>query len=198
VCADDVRAFCDAVGIERPIVLGHSLGGFVAAAYGVRHPGHPGALVLQSTWARFDLERIVETFRRIGGDEMADIAERAYGEDGEVTDEEWERCWRLFGPWVTGETERARTVSNAALNPRGMELMRAFDVVGELGRVACPTLVCTGELDPITPPAAAREIVDALPPEHARLELLADAGHFPWQDVPDTYWSLLTGFVTAA
>jgi pimeloyl-ACP methyl ester carboxylesterase len=27
VCADDLRAFCDAVGILRPVVLGHSMGG---------------------------------------------------------------------------------------------------------------------------------------------------------------------------
>jgi proline iminopeptidase len=196
-CADDVRAFCDALGIERPVVLGHSLGGFVAAMYGVRHPGHAGALVLQSTWARFDLERIVDAFGRVGGDEMADIAERAYGEAGEpVTDDEWERCWRLFGPWVTGVTERARTIANRDLNPRGLELMRSFDVVADLGRVACPTLVCAGELDPITPPAAAREIVDALPAEHARLELLEEAGHFPWKDVPDRYWPMLTRFVS--
>ena len=26
-CADDIRAFCDALGIARPIVLGHSMGG---------------------------------------------------------------------------------------------------------------------------------------------------------------------------
>src|SRR5687768_2173008 len=39
-CADDVRAFCDAHGIERPIVLGHSMGGCVAIRYGTRHPGH--------------------------------------------------------------------------------------------------------------------------------------------------------------
>ena len=67
VCADDVRAFCDALGIARPVVLGHSLGGFVALVYAARHPGHPGALVLQSTLARFDLGRIVEEFRRVGG-----------------------------------------------------------------------------------------------------------------------------------
>jgi pimeloyl-ACP methyl ester carboxylesterase len=30
-------------------------------------------------------------------------------------------------------------------------------------RVDCPTLVGVGELDPVTPVAAAREIVDALP-----------------------------------
>ena len=62
-CADNVRAFCDTVGIVRPIVLGHSMGGFIAMLYGARHPGHAGGLILQSTMARFDLDRLVEGFR---------------------------------------------------------------------------------------------------------------------------------------
>ena len=49
--ADLVRDFCDTLGIVRPIVYGHSLGGFVAMVYGARSPGHAGALVLQSTCA---------------------------------------------------------------------------------------------------------------------------------------------------
>ena len=87
ICADDVRAFCDVVGIVRPIVYGHSMGGFVAMLYGARHPGHGGALILQSTWARFDLGRLVEGFRRFGGDEVAELARRDYGGD-EVSDAE--------------------------------------------------------------------------------------------------------------
>jgi pimeloyl-ACP methyl ester carboxylesterase len=49
--ADGIRDFCDAVGIARPVVYGHSLGGMVALVYAAWHPGHPGALVLQSTIA---------------------------------------------------------------------------------------------------------------------------------------------------
>src|SRR6266508_2571761 len=64
-----------------------------------------------------------------------------------------------------------------------------FDVDG-------PTLVCVGELDPITPVAAAREIADALPEESARLEVVEGAGHFPWKDAPERYWPLVTDFVT--
>jgi pimeloyl-ACP methyl ester carboxylesterase len=52
-----------------------------------------------------------------------------------------------------------------------------------------------GELDPVTPVAAAREIADALPAEQTRLEVLEGAGHFPWKDVPDRYWPLMTEFV---
>jgi pimeloyl-ACP methyl ester carboxylesterase len=198
VAADAVRDFCDAVGIARPIVLGHSLGGFVALVYAIRHPEHPAGLVLQSTFARFDLERIVADFRRVGGDDIAAVVERAYGGSSTVTPEEWAPCWQLFGLWVPGDDERTRTVAHDELNEPGLERMRSFDVLDDLGRIECPTLVCVGDLDPITPVSAAREIVDAMTPGRARLEVVAGAGHFTWRDAPDRYWPLLTEFVTAA
>jgi pimeloyl-ACP methyl ester carboxylesterase len=194
-CGDAVRAFCDTVGITEPVVYGHSLGGFVAMVYAARHPDHARALVLQSTFGRYDLGRIVEEFRRRGGGEVAAIVERAYGGDSaSVTDEEWAPCWRLFGPWVPVGEERARMIVNPEVNATGGALMRRFDVLDQLGRIGCPTLVCVGELDPITPVAAAREIVAVL--RHGRLEILEDAGHFPWRDVPDRYWPILSEFVT--
>lgn len=198
VCADDVRAFCDAVGIADPIVFGHSLGGMVAMMYGARHPGHAGALILQSTMARFDLARTVETFRRIGGDAVAGVVQRVYGGDRlSVSPEEWAPCWRLFGPWVIGPEERARTVVNQALNAPGLDLMRRFDARDQLSSIVCPTLVYVGDLDPITPPEAAREIIEALPGTVGQLEVIQGAGHFPWKDVPTTYWPILTGFVSS-
>ena len=50
---DDVRAFCDALGIVDPIVLGASFGGMVALAYATRHPDHPSKLIVISTEARW-------------------------------------------------------------------------------------------------------------------------------------------------
>jgi len=199
VCADDVRAFCGALGILRPIVYGHSLGGYVAMLYAARHVGHASALVLQSTNGRFDLDRIVEQFRLLGDDEIAQTVARVYRGDREsVTAAEWARCWRLFGPWVVGDEERARTIVNAALNAPGLALMRHFDVLDQLSRIDCPTLVCVGELDPITPVAAASEIAASLRGGIARLEVIDGAGHFPWKDAPDRYWPLLTRFVASA
>jgi proline iminopeptidase len=195
-CADDVRAFCDGVGIDRPIVFGHSMGGFVAMLYGARHPGHAAALVLQSTHARTDLPRLVEGFRQFGGDEIAVLAERSYS-GGSVSEEEWERVFAVFGPKVPSPDELARRIRNLELRERGMDLFRAFNVVSQLADIACPTLVCVGELDPVTPVAAAQEIYDALPAGLARLEELHGAGHFTWKDVPDRYWPLLIEFLTA-
>jgi proline iminopeptidase len=133
LAGDLVRAFCDVVGIAKPVLYGHSLGSFVALTYAVRHPAHPGALVLQSAAARFDVDRVVEGFRRAGGDEVAEIARRSYGGDSDsVGEEEWARCFRLFGPNVVGEAERSRTACGrrAARSDRGR---RALHVEGRPG-----------------------------------------------------------------
>lgn len=196
VCADDVRHFCDALEIEHPVVLGHSMGGFVVLLYGARHPGHAAGLILQSTMARFDLERLVEEFRRVGGDVVADIARRAYTLGGAFTAEEWSGCFAAFGPTVPTEDELARRTQNRELGPRGFELLLGLDVVAEVGHIASPTLVSVGELDPVTPVEASREIAAGLPDELGRLEVLPGAGHFPWLDVPGVYWSLLDAFVS--
>lgn len=197
VCADDVRAFCDTIGLVRPIVFGHSMGGFVAMLYGARHPGHARALILQSTTARHDLARLVEGFRRVGGDEVAELAGRDYGGD-DVSADEWARVFATFGPHVPSQDELARGVRNPDVNPRGMDLMRQLDVVDQLGRITSMTLVCVGELDPVTPVGASQEIADALAPGIGRLEVLEGAGHFPWLDRSDEYWSLLSDFLILA
>jgi pimeloyl-ACP methyl ester carboxylesterase len=197
LCADDLRAFCDALGIVKPIVLGHSMGGFVAMLYGARHPSHAGGLILQSTAARHDLARLVEGFRRFGGDEVAELARRDYGGDP-VTDEEWARVFSAFGPKVPSEDELGRRLRNPELGAAGMELMRSFDVVDDLHRITTPTLVCVGELDAVTPVAAAVEIAEALPAGLGRLEVIEGVGHFPWLDAPDRYFSTVGAFVATA
>ena len=195
VCADDVRAFCDVVGIATPIMFGHSMGGFVAMLYAARHPGHAAALVLQSTNARFDLARLVEAVRSAAGDEVAELARRDYGAD-DVSAEEWARVFAAFGPRVPDQPQLDRRIGNPAVGTHGMPLLRRFDVVDQLARIDCPTLVCIGELDPITPPDASHEIVDALSPGIGRLEVIEGAGHFPWLDTPDRYWPVIEDFVT--
>ena len=197
VCADDIRAFCDCLGIARPVVLGHSMGGFVALLYGARHPGHAGALVLQSTMARFDLSRLVEGFRTVAGDDVAELVRRDYGGEP-VSDDEWATVFKAFGPHIPDEAQLARRLQNAELGPYGMDRMRQLDAVGALSQIASPTLVCVGELDPVTSVAAAREMFDALPPDLARLEIIDGCGHFPWLDAPERYWSVIDDVVAAA
>ena len=195
-CADDVRIFCDTVGIARPIVFGHSMGGPVVLLYGARHPGHAAGLVVQSGFARWDTPRMVEGFRSVAGDEVAEIARRSYaGED--VPDSEWSRVFSAFGPHLPDEERKAHTPQNLELNTRGMELIRRLDIVDQLSRVDSPTLVSVGELDPVTPVAAAVEVVGALPHGIAQLEVIDGAGHFAWMDAPERWWPMIIDFVAS-
>jgi pimeloyl-ACP methyl ester carboxylesterase len=195
-CADTVHAFCDTVGIERPIVFGHSMGSPIVLLYGARHPGHSAGLVVQSGFVRFDVPRLVECFRRFAGDEVAELARRSYS-GNPVTEEEWNRVFAAFGPNVPDAEELSRRLTNPELGPHGLELMRRMDIGDQLGRIESPTLVCVGALDPVTPVAAAEAIVDALPEGTAQLEVIHAAGHFPWKDDPKCYWAAIIDFVSS-
>ncbi len=193
-CADDLRAFLDALGIERPVVLGHSMGGFVAMLYGACYPGHAAGLILQSTLARFDLDRLVEGVRTLSDDETAAIARRSYGGE-EVSADEWGRVFATFGPTVPSADELARRIRNPDVGVRGMGLLRTFDARDVLGAIDCPTLVCTGDRDGVMPLSTAHELLEALPAGRARLAVVEGAGHFPWLDAPERYLSLIRSFI---
>jgi pimeloyl-ACP methyl ester carboxylesterase len=193
-CADDIRGFCDTLGIARPIVFGHSMGAPIVLLYGARHPGHAGGLIVQSGFARFDIPRLVEGFRRVAGDEVAEIAERSFRGE-EVAGEEWARVSVAFGPQVPDKEQGARPRKNLELNPPGMDVVRRTDVVDQLTAITSPTLIAVGELDPVTPVGAAEEIVDGLPDEVAQFKVIAGAGHWSWKDAPDSFWSMIVEFI---
>ena len=79
--ADDVAAFCAAVGIERPVVVGHSLGGMIAVELGGRRPSLASALVLVDPGPIDPLPATVEFFRG--------FAAELEGPDGEAVRREY-------------------------------------------------------------------------------------------------------------
>jgi pimeloyl-ACP methyl ester carboxylesterase len=194
-CADDVRAFADALGIERPFVLGHSMGGFIAILYGARHPAHAAGLILSSTFARFDLDRLADGFRRVAGGEVGELARRSYS-SGDVTDQEWTRAFAAFGPNVPGPEVLARRVQNLEVARYGWRLMQQLDLLDELPRITSPTLVLVGSLDPLAFEPAG-ELMDRLSPGVGRLDVILGAGHFTWLDDPDPYFKSIAEFVRA-
>jgi proline iminopeptidase len=193
-CADDIRGFCDAVGIARPIVFGHSMGAPIVLLYGARHPGHAAGLIVQSGFARFDIPRLVEGFRRVAGDDVAEIAGRSFRGE-ETPDEEWQRVSVAFGPHVPDDEQDARPHQNLGLNTPGMDVVRRTDIVDQLGAIRSPTLIAVGELDPVTPVGAAEEIVDALPEDVGQLEVISGAGHWAWKDAPERFWPMIVEFI---
>jgi pimeloyl-ACP methyl ester carboxylesterase len=193
-CADDLVAFCDRLGIVQPLLFGHSMGGYIALLAALRHPGQAGGLLLQATAARHDVSRIVEGFRTRFGDGLADIAARIFG-GGTTTAEEDRRVLDGFGPNRPDDDTYARLIPNPDLQAATVRLA-CFDVLAELHRIEVPTLLTVGTLDPVTPVTAAREIADGLSAAPCHLEVLDDAGHFPWLDDPDRYWPPIERFIT--
>lgn len=201
--ADDVRAFCEALGIARPIVYGASFGGTVALAYATRHPAHPAKLVLVSTEAagRTHLDRRVALFERFGGPEVGALARRRFVDD--QTDASTLEDWlRLAFPLYT-RTPRNPDVARRAV--RHAEVLRwftrsggeghTFNLLPALSRVQCPTLVLGGEEDPMTPIECQADIAAALPAHLVRFERFAGCGHAVVPDAPERAMAVIRDFI---
>ncbi len=195
--ADDVVRLCDALGLERPIVIGQSFGGFVAQRYLARHPGHPAKVVLSSTSPHMGLARKLAMFERLGGPEARRVAEAFWTAPGEATWAEYNRvCKHLYNTRPADPQAGARTVFNEAIlfASAGGE-QRTMNLLPGLAGVQCPVLVMAGAMDPVCPLADAQDIFDALPPRHRRLAVFEHAGHGAWRDEPDAAFAVLREFV---
>jgi len=195
--ADDLRAFCDALGIERPVVFGQSFGGMVAMAYATRHPDHPGALVLSSTTARTRLDRVLAVFERLGGAAARAAAEAYWGRPGPETLPDYARlCFPLYNRTPRELDADRRTVWNFdVMFAFGDGEDRSMDLLPDLARVRCPTLVLAGEDDPITPVGDAEDIAAAIPAGLARLERFAGCGHGVFRDDPARGFAAIRAFL---
>lgn len=198
---DDVRAFCDALGIERPIVLGQSFGGMVAQAYVTRHPSHPRAVILSSTAARLDLPASFAVFEAKGGAEARAIAERFWNSgDDEAILSYLRVCMPLYNTTLHADREDAQARTTLRLEvfrhfslPGGE--LRTMDFREDLARLACPTLLLGGMEDPITPPHLAREMAGAIAPGLVTLRLFEGAGHGAFRDTPAPVHEVIRRFI---
>lgn len=198
--ADDVVALCDTLGIVAPIVYGVSFGGIVALQYAVRHPGHAGKLILDSTRAVLDADAVVETFRRLGGDDAARAAREYWDES---TDETFARYLATCAPLYNRHHHRDAEVTARQLPLANFELVRHWsageqrtvDLRGSLDRIDCPVLLLAGEDDPVTPLAGARLIADGIGPQRCTFETFADCGHGVTKDQPHQAFAAMRSFI---
>ena len=203
---DDVRAFCDVLGIVSPIVLGASFGGMVALAYATRHPAHPSKLVLISTEAAGDthLDRRVALFERFGGPEVGELARRRFLDADSPRDQASVDAWRKLAFPVYTRTPRdphigSRTVGRAAVglhffaNPAGES--HSFNMFPDLHLIQCPTLVLGGEDDPMHPIESQADIAAALPSHLVRFERFAGCGHAVVPDAPERAMAVIRDFI---
>ena len=202
---DDVRAFCDALGIVDPVVLGASFGGMVALAYATRHPDHPSKLVLISTEASGGSyrERRVELFERFGGPEVGALARRRFlelrGHPDEASLDAWRRMAMPLYTRIPRDPNGARrAISRSEVQrwftkPGGES--HTFDMFPDLHRIQCPTLVLGGEDDPIHPIESQADIAAALPPHLVQFERFENCRHAVVPDAPERAMAVIRQFI---
>jgi proline iminopeptidase len=197
--ADDVVRLCTALGIERPVVLGQSYGGFVAQRYLARHPAHPARVILSSTRHHFGLERKLAMFERLGGPEARRVAQAFWTDPTPATWAAYERvCRPHYNTTPAADPDaKARTIAvDDILFYTARHEMPTMDLRPGLARVQCPVLVMHGDQDPVTPIEDALEIAAALPARWVRFERFTNVGHGAWRDDAPGALAALRRFIT--
>jgi len=70
-----------------------------------------------------------------------------------------------------------------------------MELLPELHRIQCPTLILAGEEDPITPIEDSEDIAAKLDPALVQFERFTNCGHGVWRDDPERAFSVLRDFI---
>ena len=190
--ADDLAALLDGLEVERAVVCGLSMGGYVALAMLRRHRARLRALILTSTRATADSAesrekrmRLIEFVEEHGVEALAG---------------------RQLKAMVGATTFESRPLVREALL-RMMAAAPQDGVVGALRAMAdrpdatlllptigVPTLVVGGAEDGFTPPEELRAMAAQIP--HSRFELIAGAGHACAYELPAAFNHVVSEFLS--
>jgi pimeloyl-ACP methyl ester carboxylesterase len=187
--ADDVVALLDARGLDRAIVGGISMGGYVALAFAARHPTRLAGLLLADTKAGPDTPEA----RQARGEAIALV------ETSGVAALVDKQLPRLLAPGATPEVRAEARAIAVAQRPGTLTAALAAlrdrpDRTLDLAAIAVPTLAIVGTEDSITPPAEARAMAAAIP--GARLVEIAGAGHLAALEAPQAFAAALASVWT--
>jgi len=189
--AEGVVRAMDAVGVDRAVVAGLSMGGYVALRLWDRWPERVAGLVLADTRAGADspeaAARRDEQARRARREGLAWLAESMLPNVlGPTTLQQQ--------PGVVEHVRRMMEGANAEGVARALLAMRDRpDSTELLRRIDVPVLAIVGEEDTLTPPSEARLIAESVP--DGRLEVLPDAGHLSNLENPEAFQAALERFL---
>jgi proline iminopeptidase len=196
--AEDLHGFCRALGIERPLVLGASAGGFVSLLYAGRHPVEPRALILIGTSAsRGFMARATANMGRLGTPAMQEAYRTLW--DGSLTDPDaFRRAFETILPMYYYDRRRCpATLAGRQFDPETRRALirdyAAYDARAGLAVVRVPTFVGVGRHDWICPVEESVEIVGLIP--GAELHVFEHSGHSPHVEEPAAFQAALGAFL---
>lgn len=188
--AADIGDLMDCLQLDDAVIVGLSMGGYVAFAMYRQAPARFNGLVLADTRSQADTpevravrSRLREVLARDGTRGIADAMlpkQLSAGADAALVE------------------QVRRTIESA--NPAGVDaalvaMMDRPDSTPDLPHIACATLVVAGELDPVTPLADAEAMQRLIP--RSTLTVIPAASHLSNLEQPDRFSLVLSDFLLA-
>lgn len=192
--ADAVAAMLDAAGIERAVIAGLSMGGYVAFSFWRLHHDRVRAMILLDTKAGADAEpgkmKRREMIATVARDGVGAIVPGLIpGQLGSTT--------RASQPALVERVEVMLRRASADGVIGAVEAMIArVDSTATLETVSVPTLVIVGEDDTLTPVADAIAMSSAIP--GARLVTVPGSGHLSPLEQPAIVNAAIAEFLDVA
>ncbi len=190
--ADRAVAALDEAGADRAVVVGFSMGGYVAFSLLERYPDRVAALALVDTRAEADSEEGKAGRRQLASNVLAEGARVAVD--------------AMLGKLLSPATAERRpdtvrlaesimlTAKPAAIAAAALGMAERPDRTALLAGIRVPTLVIVGADDAITPPDVARRMADAIPA--AQLVVVDGAGHLSNLERPESFNEALSAWLT--
>ena len=174
--SDFVSSFLDAVQIKKATIVGHSLGGWVAARLAVSHPDQIDKLVLvDAAGYAEDQARLIHDFLSQLDPTTAKAAEQILGSVNAMPASDQEVLRNLAMSYFARRLSRPDGFATASVVE---SILKGQDVLdGSLDQIKVPTLILWGRNDPVVPLRAADAFAKDIP--GARKIILDGCGHRP-------------------
>jgi len=183
----------DTLNLAPVVVVGLSMGGYIALSLVRLHPEKLRALVLADTRAEAD------SAEAKAGRDKAIAAVETGGAAAQVEamlPKALGRTTHATRPGIVSEFRALGLAQTQDGVIAGLKALRDRpDAVAGLSTILVPTLVIVGEEDELTPPAAAQVLAKGIP--NATLKMLPQAGHLSNLEVPDEFNAALLEFLHA-
>jgi 3-oxoadipate enol-lactonase len=195
--AGDMWSLVDALGWDRVVLLGHSMGGMIAQVAATTRPEALDGLVLMDTThgpleIDRDLALLGAELVREGGMAAVKEALDAMEGDGPLGTPANERLLAERPGYRELGDQKFLGSSPAMYASMIGQMIDQADRLQHLADVSVPTLVIVGEQD--TPFVAPSQAMAAAVPG-ARLEVIADAGHSPQFENADAWRAVMLDFL---
>jgi 3-oxoadipate enol-lactonase len=191
--ADDVIGVLDTLQIERAVIVGLSLGGYVAFALWRRHRARVRALLLADTRAGADTAEGIAKRRELialaeaqGNSAVANVQIAALV--GKTTRDKRPDIYDAIHRMIAQAPVKGVIGALEAMIARP-------DSTLTLSTIDVPTMIVVGSEDVPTPPKEAHALHDAIP--GSRIEILQQAGHLSNVERPAAFNTVVTEFLAS-